>query len=69
VEFFATKLDFKGEVEEEIKIGEGRFNNLEPMNSTYVYVNWLPEKEENTYLKLKLPEMALHRQFLRQKPE
>jgi len=39
VEFFATKLDFKGEVEEEIKIGEGRFNNLEPMNSTYVYVN------------------------------
>jgi len=52
VEFFATKLDFKGEVEEEIKIGEGRFNNLEPMNSTYVYVNWLRRREENTYLKL-----------------
>jgi len=28
VEFFATKLDFKGEVEEEIKIGEGRLITL-----------------------------------------
>ncbi|EIC06047.1 PKD domain containing protein, partial [Acetivibrio thermocellus YS] len=54
VEFFATKLDFKGEVEEEIKIGEGRFNNLEPMNSTYVYVNWLPEKGGEYVLKAKI---------------
>ncbi|TYQ15580.1 UNVERIFIED_CONTAM: fibronectin type III domain protein [Acetivibrio alkalicellulosi] len=44
VEFFATRLTSRGQKEVEIKIGEGRYSNLEPLHSVYVYTNWRPEQ-------------------------